>query len=145
VHHDVTVARSYARAVEISAVFRSRVLMPYVCRNYGMEAALKFTPEFRVRVETRPDMYNASQSVKMLLDAGMQTIPVSWVHDVLQIPVPVDGEPVVVLPLMPGLPGTWGDGNDKKPRGPVAEGKPNVNDSPGATASNDAGQEDDES
>jgi hypothetical protein len=135
VHHDVTVARSFARAIEISAVFRSRILMPYVCRNYGMEAALKFTPEFRIRVETRPDMYNASQSVKMLLDAGMQTIPVSWVHDILQIPVPVEGEPVVVLPLMPGLAPGPGVPQEKRPKGPVPEGKPEVNDSPGATSS----------
>lgn len=134
VHHDVTVARSFARAIEISAVMRHRILMPYVCRNYGMEAALKFTPEFKLRVEVRPDMYNASQSVKMLLDAGMQTIPVSWVHDVLQIPVPVDGEAVVKLPVMPGVVNPdIGLHNEKKPKGPIAEGKPSVNDSPGAT------------
>jgi len=120
VHHDVTIARSMSRATCIASAIRQQLIYQIVARNFGEDIAMLYTPEFRLRVESKPDIYNASQAIRMLMDAGMKTIPVSWVHDMLSIPVPDPAEPVLELPLMPGMPPKVGDELPSQPGIPRA-------------------------
>lgn len=103
VHHDVTIARSGARAVHIASALREQLIRPLVERTYGEEIARLYTPELKIRVESKPDVYNASQAIRMLMNAGMTTIPISYVHDFLSIPVPDPDEACLTLPLLPGV------------------------------------------
>lgn len=112
VHHDVTIARSFARGVEIAGAIREQLIAPMIERNFSKDDAALYTPEFRIRVENKPDMYNVAQSMHMLVNSGMETIPVSYVHDLLSIPVPDGDEPCLAMPMVPGDPRSMGAESD---------------------------------
>jgi len=121
VHHDVTIARSFARGVEIAGALREQLIAPMIERNFGRDDAALYTPEFRIRVENKPDMYNVAQSMHMLVNSGMNTIPVSYIHDLLSIPVPDGDEQCLAMPMVPGDPRAMGADSDSSVDGEPSE------------------------
>ncbi len=76
----------------VAKSLRRDLIRPLVGFNFGWETLL---PWFKFHYEEPEDLVSEATKVKTLTDAGVKTIPVSWVHEKFNIPVPVDGEETI--------------------------------------------------
>ncbi|WP_140918444.1 DUF935 domain-containing protein [Limnobaculum xujianqingii] len=90
VRHDLTVAD----ACQLESTFRELILM--LCQlNCGEDFDERRLPRFVFDTREIADLVKLADSVSKLVDAGVDTIPVSWVHEKTGIPLPKDGEPTL--------------------------------------------------
>ena len=83
---------------QIGAFLRAQVLKPLVTLQYGAAAAERFTPVPVLRVKSNADLGTFFAAIKLAMEAGMETIPVTWVHEQAGIPMPEEDEECLELP-----------------------------------------------
>jgi phage gp29-like protein len=110
VHQDEAVLLATSRATEIAGVVRSQIMRPLVTARFGPDVAARFTSELRIRIDEGDDLLTFSETLVNLRKAGVDTIPVSYVHDKGSIPTPDPGEPTLGAANAdaeeePGMPG----------------------------------------
>jgi phage gp29-like protein len=111
VHMDVFQALTNARAVEIAATIREQIIMPMVERNFGPDAAAKYCPEIVLSTEGKESLDTLGKFCQAIKAAGGgKAVPLSYINEMGDIPVPEEGEPTLddapppsnILPFPPG-------------------------------------------
>ncbi|WP_140918355.1 DUF935 domain-containing protein [Limnobaculum xujianqingii] len=100
VRHDLTVAD----ARQLEGLFRQLIQM--LCQLNGyQDFNSRRLPRLVFDVREIADLTTFAEGIAKLVEAGMETIPVSWVHKKLAIPEPKSNEPVLkrIAPLTPAL------------------------------------------
>lgn len=100
VRHDILVADSK----QLEGFFRSFIRMLLSLNGYSVSARRQ--PRLVFDTRDIEDIKDFSLGVKTLVEAGADSIPVSWVHKKLGIPVAQNDEPVLKMPaqnLMPSV------------------------------------------
>lgn len=72
----------------VSKTLRRDMIRPLVGFNFGWEAPL---PWFRFHYGEPDGLEREAARIKILVDAGVKTIPANWVHEKFNIPMPEDG------------------------------------------------------
>jgi phage gp29-like protein len=81
-----------ADAHDLADTLTENLVRPLVLFNYGPDAAVPF---FRFLIEDEQDMVANSSVIKNLTEAGVNTIPVSHVHEQFGIPLPAEGDDTI--------------------------------------------------
>lgn len=90
VRHDLTVAD----ARQLEGVFKDLIWI--LCQLNGyQDVHQRRLPKFVFDTREIEDLVKFAEGIAKLIEAGLETVPVSWVHRKLAIPVPKDGEPVL--------------------------------------------------
>lgn len=83
-----------ADARQISATITRDIVYPLLALNRGIDS-LKRCAQFILETPDLADFTTLADGLPKLVSVGVNTIPVSWVHKKLGVPVPVDNEPVL--------------------------------------------------
>lgn len=89
VHNDVRDDIRNADCELLSGTIRNQIIKPLVEFNFGANIGLPF---FKFANEAEEDMQAEANKIKTLVDAGLDTIPVKWIHDKFGIPQPESNE-----------------------------------------------------
>ncbi|MEC5319299.1 DUF935 domain-containing protein [Brenneria populi subsp. brevivirga] len=89
VRHDILVAD----ARQIEGFFRNQIHMLLSINGYSVSR--RRLPRFSFDTREIEDIGTFSTGVSTLVQAGMKTIPVSWIHKKVGIPAPQNDEPVL--------------------------------------------------
>lgn len=81
-----------ADARQVAGTVTRDLLYPLLALNKGGIDSLKRCPRLVFDTGEPEELKALADSVKILRDAGMTTIPVKWVHEQARIPEPADGE-----------------------------------------------------
>lgn len=92
VHNEVRGDLRKADCEMVSKSIRRDLIRPLVGYNFGWEAPL---PWFKFHYEEPADLGAEATKIKTLVEAGVKTIPVNWVHEKFNIPKPKDGEETI--------------------------------------------------
>lgn len=105
IHNEVRSDLRRADCEMVAKSIRSDVIRPLVGYNFGWEALI---PWFKFQYEDPEDLASEATKIKTLVDSGVKTIPVKWVHEKFGIPQPEDGEETITNnpPLSPPA---WGN------------------------------------
>jgi len=76
----------------VAKTLRRDLIRPLVGFNFGWDVSL---PWFKFHYEEPQDLDAEANKIKTLSDAGVTSIPVSWVHEKFNIPLPKDGEETI--------------------------------------------------
>lgn len=95
VHNEVRHDIRNADARQVAATITRDVVFPMLVLNRPGVTSLKRCPRFVLNVDEPEDLTAYANSLPPLVAAGMQ-IPVNWAHQKLAIPMPANGEPVLV-------------------------------------------------
>jgi hypothetical protein len=96
VHMDVFKALTKARAIEIAATIREQIIMPMVERNFGPEAAANHCPEIVLATDGKVDLETLGSFLQKVKAAGGgKAVPLSYINETGDIPVPEEGEPTL--------------------------------------------------
>lgn len=90
VRHDIL--KSDAR--QIAATLTRDLIYPMIALNRGIDD-LRRCPRLVFDLGESEDLKLFAESLPKLVAAGVKSIPVSWVHEKLRIPKPIDGEPTL--------------------------------------------------
>ncbi|WP_350312373.1 DUF935 domain-containing protein [Dickeya fangzhongdai] len=93
VHNEVRNDIRIADARQLEGFF-SNVISMLLAIN-GQTVSRRRQPRFVFDTQDIEDIIKFSTGIKTLVDAGLKSIPVSWVHQKMGIPVPKDDEPVL--------------------------------------------------
>ncbi|MBI5328864.1 MAG: DUF935 domain-containing protein [Deltaproteobacteria bacterium] len=104
VHNDVRRDLLEADCEMLAKTIRQDLIRPLVGFNFGWDAPL---PWFKFHYEQQADLQAEAGKIKTLTEAGVKTIPVRWVHEKFNIPMPENGEETINPPSIPPL--TKGD------------------------------------
>ncbi len=89
VHNDVRDDIRNADCEILSNTIRNQIIRPLVEFNFGNNANLPF---FKFLNEEEEDMQAEANKIKILVDSGLDTIPIKWIHDKFGIPQPEGDE-----------------------------------------------------
>lgn len=89
VHNDVRDDIRNADCEILSNTIRNQIIRPLVEFNFGNSANLPF---FKFLNEEEEDMQAEANKIKILVDSGLDTIPIKWIHDKFGIPQPEGDE-----------------------------------------------------
>lgn len=95
VRHDILVAD----AKQLHGFFQGMIHM--LLSINGHQASRRRLPKLVFDTSELEDIGKFSTGVSVLVQAGMKTIPVSWIHKKVGIPVPKNDEPVLEAALKP--------------------------------------------
>jgi phage gp29-like protein len=98
VHNDVRkdILRSDAR--QIAATLTRDLIYPLIALNRGGIEDLRRCPRLVFDLGEAEDLALYAEALPKLVGSGVKTIPVSWVHEKLRIPQPIDNEPTLGAP-----------------------------------------------
>lgn len=102
VHNDVRHDILVADARQLEGFFRNMIDM--LLRINGYEVSRRKLPKLVFDTRDIEDIETFSAGVKNLVESGVKTIPASWVHTKLGIPVPQKDEAVLEAPAQTGTP-----------------------------------------
>ncbi|MCP5786984.1 DUF935 domain-containing protein, partial [Klebsiella pneumoniae] len=102
VHNDVRHDILVADARQLEGFFRNMIDM--LLRINGHEVSRRKLPKLVFDTRDIEDIETFSAGVKNLVESGVKTIPASWVHTKLGIPVPQKDEAVLEAPAQTGTP-----------------------------------------
>lgn len=102
VHNDVRHDILVADARQLEGFFRNMIDM--LLRINGYEVPRRRLPKFVFDTRDIEEIETFSAGVKNLVESGVKTIPASWVHKKLGIPVPQQDEAVLEAPAQTGSP-----------------------------------------
>lgn len=107
------------RGRRLARCLRQQFLFPFVVRKFGIDVAIRFTPELVFRRKSEyANLLELSESMKNFKEAGAgEAVPISAVNELGGIPVPEEGEPTLGPPSTPPLP----FGNKPKEPDPAKE------------------------
>ncbi|HHT9137372.1 MAG TPA: DUF935 domain-containing protein [Candidatus Wunengus sp. YC60] len=94
VHNDVRADLTRSDCEMIAKTLRRDLIRPLVGYNFGWDAPL---PWFKFHYEEPEDLTAEAGQIKTLTEAGVKTIPVKWVHEKFNIPMPQNGEETISL------------------------------------------------
>jgi phage gp29-like protein len=94
VHNDVRMDLRDGDAKQIATTLTRDLLYPIAALNFPAIRGVRRCPRFVFNTRSAADLKLYAESLPPLVKAGAQ-IPVSWVHEQLRIPKPVEGEPVL--------------------------------------------------
>lgn len=104
---DVSLRLTETRCAILAAAIREQLVRPYVLKNFGEEAAAKYTPDVFFDLEEREDLAVVAEAVDKLADR--MDIAESDVRERTGFRQPQDGEPVLEKKAPPpALPGQRG-------------------------------------
>lgn len=104
VHNEVRRDIMKGDARQIAATITRDVIFPMLMLNKPGITSLKRCPRFKFNVDDAADMAAFATNLPKLVQVGIQ-IPQSWAHEQLHIPMPKDGEPVLVMRAPPAAGG----------------------------------------
>ncbi|MGN6107793.1 MAG: phage portal protein family protein [Kofleriaceae bacterium] len=78
-------------AIVIATIIRRYLIAPFVRMNFGNDAPV---PVLVFRTDDALDQKALAESLKLIVDAGLP-VPHAYVYDVMGIPIPAAGEPVL--------------------------------------------------
>lgn len=87
------VRRAQARAKRIAQTLREWDAKPAVAREFGPDAAEKFTSILSLRIDRPKNLLELSQAFLNFSNAGVETIPVQEFHEITGVRSPEEGEP----------------------------------------------------
>lgn len=94
VHNEVRADLQKADCEMVSKTIRRDLIRPLVGYNYGWESPL---PWFKFHYEVPTDLSAEAAQIKTLVESGVKTIPVDWIHEKFNIPKPKDGEETISI------------------------------------------------
>ena len=84
-----------ADAFAIASTLRRDLFRPFVLLNHGQDAADRFTPSVRFQVQQVADREIEAKVIESAVKSGLH-VPSAHAYEVLGIPAPKEGEPVIV-------------------------------------------------
>lgn len=103
VHNEVRHDIRDADARQIAGTVTRDLLYPLLALNRGA-SALSRCPRLVFDTGEAEDITAYADALPKLVNAGLRSIPVAWVHDKLGIPVPAEGEETLGAPAGPTPP-----------------------------------------
>lgn len=123
VHNEVRHDIRDADARQIAGTVTRDLLYPLLALNRGADGLAR-CPRLVFDTGEAEDLTAYAEALPKLVQAGMKTIPVSWVHEKLRIPEPEDGEAVLgpepATPPTPQAPPRGGGASGEPPANPLA-------------------------
>lgn len=98
VHNEVRHDIRDADARQIAATITLDLVYPLIALNLAGIDSLRRCPRLVFDSGEAEDIAAYAEALPRLVGAGLRTIPVSWVHERLRIPMPADDEPALVPP-----------------------------------------------
>lgn len=108
-HGQVSHTVAYTDALWLEYIVNTKIIRKLVRMNYGVD---RF-PKFRLLEDNWKDMLAFSQAIPQLLAAGFK-IPLEWSHNRIGIPIPAEGDKLLVpvaSPQQPSAPSPKPDNN----------------------------------
>lgn len=103
VHADATDDIVQYDAEMLMAVIQRDIIKPLIDFNFPPNAVLGY-PTFNIKFEPEKDRLAIVEVMTKAVAVGLE-IPQSWAYEQLNIPMPIDGEPVLIAPVPPTAPG----------------------------------------
>ena len=117
----IAVRKTNARGLQIAQCLREQIVWPFVARNFGVEDAMKYTPEVQIVLEQRESLTIIADAMDKLVKAGMRSIPVIEVHKLTGVRIAEPGEAVLEPIPMPGQPKPGDVGQSNNANEPVSK------------------------
>jgi len=95
VHNDIRRDLRDADARQIAGTITRDLIYPLIALNLGGIASLRRCPRLVFDSGEVEDLFKMAEALPKLVQAGMTTIPLAWVHEKLRIPQPTPGEPTL--------------------------------------------------
>lgn len=99
VDNDVRIDLLKSDARQLQSTLTRDLIYPMLALNRGL-TDIKRCPQFVFEVVEPEDLKTYADALPKLVEGGLQ-IPVAWAHEKLNIPMPKDGEPVMIFTKAP--------------------------------------------